>query len=53
MGLLFGIGSALFALVFLARLLPRAIGLTVWLGSAGFSAMVALGTLYLIQNGSP
>lgn len=53
MGLLIGAGSGLLALLFLVRLLPRAIGLALWLGTAGFSAATALALLYLAANTTP
>lgn len=50
MGLIFGLGSALMAIFFLARLLPRLIGLSFWLGSAGITAGTALAVLYLASK---
>lgn len=50
MGLIFGIGTALFALLMVLRLLPKLIGLSLWLGSAAITGGAALTILYLLQN---
>ncbi|MEY4984315.1 MAG: hypothetical protein RIR62_2581 [Pseudomonadota bacterium] len=49
MGILFGVGTALVALVVILRLLPKMIGLSVWLGSAAVTGGAALAVLYLLD----
>lgn len=51
MGFIFGTGATLAALWMLARLLPKAIGLTFWLGSTGFTAGAAALVLYVLSKG--
>ena len=52
-GLILGAGTALMFLVFVLRLVPKAIGLLLWLGSAGATAAAAFLLLYLSQAGMP
>ncbi|MBC2836110.1 hypothetical protein H7F16_11390 [Gemmobacter straminiformis] len=52
MGLLFGVGTMLVALVFVVRLVPKLFGLALWLGSAGASAGAAFFLIYLYAKGS-
>lgn len=49
MGFLFGIGTAVFALWFTLRLLPRLIGLSFWLGSAAMTGGAALAVMYILD----
>ncbi len=49
MGFLFGIGTALVALWIILRLVPKMIGLSVWLGSAAITGGAALALLYLLD----
>lgn len=51
MGFLFGIGTALFLLVFVLRWVPRLVGLSVWLGSAAVTGGAAMALLYLLAEG--
>ncbi len=51
MGLIFGTGAAIAALLMLVKLLPRAIGLTFWLGTTGFTATAATLILYVLLKG--
>ncbi|WP_216824626.1 hypothetical protein [Paragemmobacter aquarius] len=48
MGLIFGAGAAVMALWMVLRLLPKAVGLTVWLGTTGFTAATAAIVLYML-----
>lgn len=52
MGLLFGVGTALMALVFAVRLVPKLFGLALWLGSAGVSGGAAFALIYLYAKGN-
>lgn len=53
MGLIFGAGAMLMALFVAFRLLPKLVGLTVWLGTVGFSAVMATLVIYMVMKGSP
>lgn len=48
MGLVFGTGAAVMALWMVLRMLPKAVGLAVWLGTTGFTAVTAAAVLYLV-----
>ena len=50
MGLLFGIGTAIFALWFTLRLVPKLIGMSVWLGSAAVTGTAALAIMYILDG---
>lgn len=52
MGLIFGTGAALMALWMVLRLLPKAVGVTVWLGTTGFTAATAAVVLYMVLGES-
>ncbi len=49
MGFLFGIGTAFFAFWIILRFVPRMIGLSVWMSSAGITGGAALVVLYLLD----
>lgn len=53
MGLLFGSGAALMALFMLLRFIPKAVGLAVWFGTTGFTAVAAALVLYFAARGTP
>jgi hypothetical protein len=53
MGLIFGAGSALLALLMLVRLLPRLLALSVWLGSAAITGGLAFTLLYAYAGSAP
>ena len=53
MGLIFGAGTALMALLLLLRLLPRMFGLGLFLAKTGFTATAAALFLYYMLKGSP
>jgi hypothetical protein len=50
MGVIFGIGSIVFALLFAVRLLPKLVGLSLWLASAAITGGAALTVLYLLDR---
>jgi hypothetical protein len=50
MGLIFGIGGFLFALLMVLRLLPKLLGLSLWLGSAAITGGAALMILSLLEK---
>lgn len=50
MGLIFGLGSALFLLLFALRWLPRLVGLSFWLVSSAATGGAALAVLYLLTQ---
>ncbi len=51
MGFLFGVGTAIFALWFTLRLVPKLIGLSFWLGSAAVTGSAALVIMYILDRG--
>ena len=50
MGFIFGIGTALFLLLFVLRWVPRLVGLSFWLGSVAVTGGTALAVVYLLTQ---